>query len=233
MPLRKARIEVSNAVFSLPYHVAREEGYFADEGYDVATASNGREALVYLKSHSAPRLILLDVMMPVMDGYEFRVEQQRDPAIADIPVVVLTAGSMGERVAAQRSRRFDSCTSMRKQASMRSSTASEMSRNWKVASARPGMTWGAFGSSMMRPVVQVLRSPRTRGNSLSTAASKRTAATPASLRSSMVVPPVWSCWPSKAISHWRTPTIPVTTPIRKPALSSWVPCSICSSKAPR
>ena len=71
----------------------------ADEGYDVATASNGREALVYLKSHTAPRLILLDVMMPVMDGYEFRIEQQRDPAIADIPVVVLTAGSMGERVA--------------------------------------------------------------------------------------------------------------------------------------
>jgi CheY-like chemotaxis protein len=71
----------------------------ADEGYDVATASNGREALMYLRSHTAPRLILLDVMMPVMDGYEFRVEQQRDPAIADIPVVVLTAGSMGERVA--------------------------------------------------------------------------------------------------------------------------------------
>jgi CheY-like chemotaxis protein len=71
----------------------------ADEGYDVATASNGHEALMYLKSHIAPRLILLDVMMPVMDGYEFRIEQQRDPAIADIPVVVLTAGSMGERVA--------------------------------------------------------------------------------------------------------------------------------------
>jgi CheY-like chemotaxis protein len=71
----------------------------ADEGYDVATASNGREALMYLKSHTAPRLILLDVMMPVMDGYEFRIEQQRDPTIADIPVVVLTAGSMGERVA--------------------------------------------------------------------------------------------------------------------------------------
>jgi CheY-like chemotaxis protein len=72
----------------------------SEEGYDVATASNGYEALLYLKSHSPlPSLILLDVMMPVMDGYEFRIEQQRDPAIARIPVVVVTAGSIGERVA--------------------------------------------------------------------------------------------------------------------------------------
>ncbi|HKQ71254.1 MAG TPA: response regulator [Polyangiaceae bacterium] len=71
-----------------------------DEGYDVATAYNGHEALAYLKSHTPlPRLILLDVMMPVMDGYEFRIEQRRDPALADIPVLVLTAGSMGERIA--------------------------------------------------------------------------------------------------------------------------------------
>jgi NitT/TauT family transport system substrate-binding protein len=35
MALKKTRIEVNNAVFSLPYHVAKEEGYFADEGYDV------------------------------------------------------------------------------------------------------------------------------------------------------------------------------------------------------
>jgi CheY-like chemotaxis protein len=72
----------------------------SEEGYDVATASNGYEALVYLKSHSPPpSLILLDVMMPIMDGYEFRIEQQRDPAIARIPVVVVTAGAIGERVA--------------------------------------------------------------------------------------------------------------------------------------
>jgi len=72
----------------------------SEEGYDVATASNGYEALVYLKSHwPPPSLILLDVMMPIMDGYEFRIEQQRDPAIARIPVVVVTAGAIGERVA--------------------------------------------------------------------------------------------------------------------------------------
>jgi CheY-like chemotaxis protein len=72
----------------------------ADEGYDVATASNGLEALAYLKSHGpVPCVILLDVMMPVMDGYEFRIEQQLDPTISRIPVVVVTAGAMGERVA--------------------------------------------------------------------------------------------------------------------------------------
>jgi CheY-like chemotaxis protein len=72
----------------------------SEEGYDVATASNGYEALIYLKSHSPPpSLILLDVMMPIMDGYEFRIEQQRDPALARIPVVVVTAGAIGERVA--------------------------------------------------------------------------------------------------------------------------------------
>jgi len=45
MALFKTRIEVSNAVFSLPYHVAKEEGYFADEGYDVelVPAGSGRD----------------------------------------------------------------------------------------------------------------------------------------------------------------------------------------------
>jgi CheY-like chemotaxis protein len=71
-----------------------------DEGYAVATASNGHEALVYLKNHLPhPNLILLDLIMPVMDGYEFRIEQRRDPEIARIPVLVLTVGVMGERVA--------------------------------------------------------------------------------------------------------------------------------------
>ncbi len=45
MPLKHTRIEVSNAVFSLPYHVAKEKGYFADEGYDVelVPAGSGRD----------------------------------------------------------------------------------------------------------------------------------------------------------------------------------------------
>jgi CheY-like chemotaxis protein len=63
-----------------------------EEGYDVAAASNGKEALDKLESGPVPKLILLDLMMPVMDGWLFRAEQQkRDRSIADIPVVVLSA----------------------------------------------------------------------------------------------------------------------------------------------
>jgi CheY-like chemotaxis protein len=63
-----------------------------DEGYEVATVGNGREALDYLKQ-AAPRpcVILLDLMMPVMDGWQFRKEQKLHPEIADIPLVVITA----------------------------------------------------------------------------------------------------------------------------------------------
>ena len=66
----------------------------ADDGYPVTTAVNGLEALRYLRTaEQKPDLILLDVMMPVMDGYQFRAEQQSDPALASIPVLVLTAGA--------------------------------------------------------------------------------------------------------------------------------------------
>jgi CheY-like chemotaxis protein len=61
------------------------------EGYHIATVANGREALDYLSRSGKPALILLDLMMPVMDGWEFRREQQRDPNLAEVPVVVLSA----------------------------------------------------------------------------------------------------------------------------------------------
>lgn len=61
------------------------------EGYQVATAADGREALDQLRTRSRPSLILLDLMMPVMDGWRFRAEQQQDPALASIPVVVISA----------------------------------------------------------------------------------------------------------------------------------------------
>ncbi|WP_394838997.1 response regulator [Pendulispora rubella] len=72
-----------------------------DEGYAVACASNGREALEYLREHQAPNLILLDLMMPVMDGVEFCNRQRQDPRIAEIPVVIVTAsGQAKEQCAA-------------------------------------------------------------------------------------------------------------------------------------
>jgi CheY-like chemotaxis protein len=62
-----------------------------DEGYRVRYAEDGRIALEHLVRHEAPCLILLDLMMPNLDGYEFRVHQQKNPTIAHIPVVVATA----------------------------------------------------------------------------------------------------------------------------------------------
>src|SRR5438552_6420666 len=61
-----------------------------DHGYRAAAAANGQEALEYLRTHSPPAVILLDLVMPVMDGWRFRAEQQRDPTLAAIPVVLLT-----------------------------------------------------------------------------------------------------------------------------------------------
>ena len=63
-----------------------------DEGYQVVTAVNGQEALTYLRhAPQPPSLILLDLMMPVMDGWTFRTLQAGDPALAAIPVVVMSA----------------------------------------------------------------------------------------------------------------------------------------------
>jgi CheY-like chemotaxis protein len=63
-----------------------------DEGYLVFGASNGQEALSALHaSLVSPCLILLDLMMPIMNGWDFREAQLADPALAAIPVVVLSA----------------------------------------------------------------------------------------------------------------------------------------------
>jgi CheY-like chemotaxis protein len=66
-----------------------------DDGYAVAEAGDGQEALEFLRTHPTPRVILLDLMMPVMDGWTFLREQAADPALAGIPVVVITAGAGG------------------------------------------------------------------------------------------------------------------------------------------
>jgi CheY-like chemotaxis protein len=62
-----------------------------EEGFDVTAAANGREALERLRAGERPCVILLDLVMPVMDGWEFRQRQLREATLAPIPVVVLTA----------------------------------------------------------------------------------------------------------------------------------------------
>ena len=60
-------------------------------GYCTAIAANGREALDHLGTNDHPDLILLDMMMPVMNGWQFREEQRKVPALDSIPVVIVTA----------------------------------------------------------------------------------------------------------------------------------------------
>jgi CheY-like chemotaxis protein len=62
----------------------------ADEGYRVETAQNGEDALHCLRSGGAFCLVLLDLMMPVMDGWEFRRLQRDDPMLNCIPVIVFS-----------------------------------------------------------------------------------------------------------------------------------------------
>jgi CheY-like chemotaxis protein len=60
-------------------------------GYAPVSAENGQEALELLRSGVPASVILLDLIMPVMDGWAFRREQLRDPRLAHIPVIVLSA----------------------------------------------------------------------------------------------------------------------------------------------
>jgi CheY-like chemotaxis protein len=70
------------------------------EGYVVREAVNGREALDISTRYPTPSLILLDLMMPVMDGWQFRAEQMKDPSLSKVPVVVISAdASVHEKVA--------------------------------------------------------------------------------------------------------------------------------------
>jgi CheY-like chemotaxis protein len=67
-------------------------------GYDATSVANGREALGEIRRTSPPRLVLLDLSMPVMDGWAFLGERDRDPALRSIPVIVIS----GERDPAER-----------------------------------------------------------------------------------------------------------------------------------
>jgi len=69
-------------------------------GYRVVTAGDGEEGLQKMRAGSLPRLVLLDLMMPGMNGEEFRAAQLGDAALARVPVIVLSgAGKLQERAA--------------------------------------------------------------------------------------------------------------------------------------
>jgi CheY-like chemotaxis protein len=69
-----------------------------EAGVPCVATSNGKEALAHLTGSPAPALILLDLEMPIMDGRAFRVRQLADPAIAEVPVAVLSADDRSAEV---------------------------------------------------------------------------------------------------------------------------------------
>jgi CheY-like chemotaxis protein len=71
------------------------------EGYRVESSANALDALQRLGRAPKPSLILLDIMLPYMDGLEFRAVQLRTRAIAEIPVIVITAVGIRPEVAAE------------------------------------------------------------------------------------------------------------------------------------
>ncbi|MEO6436094.1 MAG: response regulator [Tepidisphaeraceae bacterium] len=64
------------------------------EGHKVITTSNGREALEVLRHGITPCVVLLDLMMPVMNGWEFTAALRADPKFKDLPVVVISAAGV-------------------------------------------------------------------------------------------------------------------------------------------
>jgi two-component system chemotaxis response regulator CheY len=71
------------------------------EGYKVESAANALDALRRLERRPKPSLILLDIMLPYMDGLEFRTVQRATPDMADIPVIVITAVGVRPDIAAE------------------------------------------------------------------------------------------------------------------------------------
>ena len=140
---------------------------------------------------------------------------------------------MFSSVAVVRSRRLLSCTQARRRRSIRSSTATSMSRNWNRMSALPG-------DDARRHRARPRCGPRSRccarrrssgiPGRASPAAAPRPR--PASRRSAMVVPPAWSCMPSMAMRHCQMATMPVTTPSAEPGALQLRALLDCISKKP-
>src|SRR4029079_3844984 len=73
--------------------------FLTDEGFRIVTARNGKEALAQLRAGLRPSAILLDLLMPEMDGWQFRQEQVADATLRDIATVIFTATSPPETAA--------------------------------------------------------------------------------------------------------------------------------------
>ncbi|MEO6238354.1 MAG: response regulator [Vicinamibacterales bacterium] len=76
------------------------ERFLELEGFDVRTAANGQIALESLRADNGLSVILLDLMMPVMNGWQFREAQAGDPRLARIPVVVVSAAGARDDIPA-------------------------------------------------------------------------------------------------------------------------------------
>src|SRR4051812_13197821 len=72
--------------------------FLGEQGHLVETACDGSEALARLEQGCSPDVIIMDLMMPRMNGYEFRARQLDDPKFAAILTLVMTAGSIDARV---------------------------------------------------------------------------------------------------------------------------------------
>jgi len=67
------------------------------DGYLVSTAPNGRDAMHHLRSHAETCIVLLDLMLPGMDGAQFRAAQLRDRSLSWIPIVIMSAALDADR----------------------------------------------------------------------------------------------------------------------------------------
>ena len=68
--------------------------FLTDEGFDVETAANGQIAIERLRAGLRPAAVILDLLMPEMDGAAFRSAQLSDPALRAIPLAVFTGSSV-------------------------------------------------------------------------------------------------------------------------------------------
>ena len=71
--------------------------YLGDDGYDVIGTTNASEALALLDSGLRPDVIVLDLLMPGMDGWDFRTAQLNEPSLAGIPVLIVSASGFSRQ----------------------------------------------------------------------------------------------------------------------------------------